>query len=236
MNRLLFPIACVTLLAATLASGWVHGKLVNRWGQANDLQIAAGKLGRDLPPRLGPWRLVKSLPLEEGVGQSLRCAAHLHGIYTSDQTGDSLVIAVLAGPSGPLTVHTPEICYSANDYELAGQRQQWNVTDQRGQQHSLWQIHANSRHSTRPNLRILYGWSKGDQWQAVRGPRFALAGLPVLYKLQLAGPALDTRSPQERDPCEDFLARFLAEIQPRLAGASRGPTLAVRSPRKEPSP
>jgi hypothetical protein len=225
MSRVLFFAASAVFLLATLASGWLHGSLVNRWGQADALQVAAARLDRGLPPRLGHWRLVKTLPLEEGVGDKLQCAAALHAIYTSEQTGDSVVVAVLAGPSGPLTVHTPEICYSANDYELAGERQALAVTDKKGQQHSLWQLHANSRHSMRPNLRVLYGWSQGHEWQAVRGPRFALAGLPVLYKLQLAGPARDTGAGGP-DPCQEFLGHFLAEIQPRLVASSRVPSLA----------
>jgi len=215
MSRLLFLTASAAFLAGTLVSGWFHGNLATRWGNSDLLQAAARKLGRDLPARLGPWRLVKTLEVEKEVRDVLQCHAHLHGIYTHDQTADSVVVAVLVGPSGPLTAHTPEICYSANDYELAGQRQQWTVNDLRGQVHSLWKIHANSRHSLWPNLRVLYGWSQGRHWQAVSGPRFALAGLPVLYKLQLAGPA-DAGQPGASDPCQDFLSRFLADIQPRL--------------------
>ncbi len=224
MYRWLFPLSAAIFLCATVASGWVHGSLAGRWGHDGALRAAAAKLDKGLPARLGPWRLVKTLDLEQGVGDALQCAAHLHGIYTNDQTGDSVIVAVLAGPSGPLSVHTPEICYSANDYELAGERQEWTVDDTKGQSHSFWKIHANSRHSTRPNLRILYGWSQGRQWQAVRGPRFALAGLPVLYKLQLAGPARDNAGEKSPDPCDDFLSRFLASIQPRLV-----PTSGMRS-------
>jgi hypothetical protein len=228
MSRSWFALTAAGFLAATIASGWLHGTLANRWGQGDALTQAAAKLGSDLPPRLGPWRLVKTLKMESDVRKSLQCAAALHGIYTNDQTGDSVIVAVLTGPSGPLSVHTPEICYSAADYELAGQRQEWTVLDKRGQSHGLWTIYASSRHSTRPNLRVVYGWSLGDAWRAVRGPRFALAGVPVVYKLQLTGPARDQQrepalSPGRDDPSHDFLARFLTEIQPRLISTSRRP-------------
>ena len=216
MPRPVPKFAALLFLAATLGSGWLHGRFVDRWGQPGELKDAAAKLGRELPLRLGPWRLVKTLELDADVKKTLRCTAHLHGIYTSDQTGDTVEVAVLAGPSGPLSVHTPEICFAANDYELAAERRQQTISDAHGQSHTLWQIHANSRHATRPNLRILYAWSRGSNWEAVRGPRFALAGLPMIYKLQLAGPALDQPSDARGDPCHDFLSRFLVEIQPRL--------------------
>jgi len=226
MSRWLFAVVALAFLLATLASGWVHGSLINRWGQAGMLQAAAAKLNRELPARVGTWRLVKSLALEPEVADKLQCAGHLHGIYANDQTGDMITVAVLAGPSGPLTVHTPEICYSAIDYELAGERQRWSLIDVNGKTHSLWKLHANSRQSTQPNLRLLYGWSKGREWEAVRGPRFALAGLPVLYKLQVSGPSHDGQKEAGPDPCQDFLSRFLAEIEPRLVSASRVPSLA----------
>jgi len=216
MSRLMFFPTAAFFLAATLASGWLHGTLANRWGQGDTLALAAAKLGSDLPPRLGPWRLAKALPVESDVRQSLQCAAALHGIYTNDQSGDSVIIAVLAGPSGPISVHTPEICYSAADYELAGQRQPWTVKDKQSQTHGLWTIHANSKHATRSNLQVVYGWSTGGPWQAVRSPRFALAGFPVVYKLQLAGPAGNDQRDVALNPSHDFLVRFLAEIQPRL--------------------
>jgi hypothetical protein len=225
MSKSVFFLAAAGFLVATLASGWVHGRLANRWGHAGALQAAGAKLDRELPSRLGSWRLVKTIPLEPEVKEVLQCAGHLQGTYANEQTGEAVTVAVLVGPSGPLSVHSPEICYSAIDYELAGERQAWNVTDEKGQSHSLWKLHANSRHSTRPNLRILYGWSQGGRWEAVRGPRFALAGLPILYKLQVSGPARDKQAEQGPDPCQDFLARFLAEIQPRLVASSRVPAV-----------
>jgi hypothetical protein len=214
--------ACTALLAGTLASGWLHGRLMNRWGQTAPLVTAADRLKAGLPQQLGPWQLVKSLPPEDGVAAALQCAAYLHGVYTNDQTGDTVVVALVAGPSGPIAVHTPEICFSAQDYELAGDRQPFAVQDQRGGQHTLWQVYANARDATRPDLRVLYGWSRGPKWEAAAGPRFAFAGLPVLYKLQLAGPrGGHDPTGNHPDACQDFLSRFLAHIQGDLISASR---------------
>jgi len=216
-------LAAAALLVGTLASGWLHGNSARRWGPTDALDNAATRLQGALPAQLGPWRLAKQHAPEEGVAEVLQCAAYFHGVYSNDETGETVGIALVAGPSGPISVHTPEICYSALDYEMAGQRQRVAVNDKNGQTHSLWQVHANSRHASRPNRRVLYGWSSGRAWEAPAGPRFAFAGLPVLYKLQLAGPSRDTQTNPAADPCQDFLFRFLAHVQPRLITTSRIP-------------
>jgi hypothetical protein len=221
MRRLNFTLALAFFVAGTLASGWLHGRMTNRWGQAEVLQRAASKLGSELPARLGPWQLVKSYELEQSVASALQCVGYLHGAYTNDQTGDTVVVAVIAGPGGRISVHTPEICYSAQDYELIGDRQQLAIHGEAEELHTFWQLAANSRVPVRPDLRVLYGWSAGGSWQAVAGPRFAFAGLPLLYKLQLAGPPQAGQADPTFDPCQDFLARLLHDLQPRLITTSR---------------
>lgn len=209
------------LLAGTLASGWLHGKMANRWGKDALLQQAGGKLRDALPAQLGPWRLLKTHKPQQTVMDVLQCAAYLHGIYANDQTGEHVSVALVAGPSGPISVHSPEICYSATDYEIAGEREKFGVVDASGRKHSMWQLHANSRESSRPNRRVLFAWSDGTVWQATRRPRFAYAGLPVLYKIQVAVPRRDHAADDSPDTSQEFLSRFLAEVQPRLITTSR---------------
>jgi hypothetical protein len=221
MRPLNLLVALALFLSGTLASGWLHGRMTNRWGEAAVLRDAAQKLGAELPARLGPWRLVKSYELEQSVANALQCVGYLHGAYAHDQTGDTVVVAIIAGPGGRISVHTPEICYSAQDYELVGDRQQLAIHDEVGNLHTFWQLAANSRVPARPHLRVLYGWSAGDAWQAVAGPRFAFAGLPLLYKLQLAGPPQAGQANPAFDPCQDFLARLVHDLQPRLVANSR---------------
>lgn len=214
MNRLYFLLAALAMLIGTLISGLVHGHAVNRFGQRNALRTASVRLGNSLPQYVGGWRLIQAVPIDDSVKRTLQCTA-LQGIYSHEATGHTAVVALLAGPSGPLTAHSPEICYSAQDYEIADERQELRIRDADGTEHAVWMVHGRSRHATRPSLQIVYSWNRGTAWQAVRGPRFALAGLPLLYKLQLAVPA-DAQPLGDFDPCQDFLSHFLSAIEPRL--------------------
>jgi hypothetical protein len=216
MQRVCVVITITVLFAGTLGSGWVHGRMANRWGQDAMLRHAADRMSKGPPRRLGPWRLVKTHQAEAGVIELLQCAAYLHAAYTNDQTGDTVVVAIVGGPAGPVSVHAPEMCYSATDYEIVGDQKQITVTDREGTLHRLWQLHAKSPHAFKPNLRVIYAWNSGRGWQASTVPRLAYAGLPVLYNLQLVGPPNDNTIPGNPDPCHEFLAHFLARIDDRL--------------------
>lgn len=219
MKHLWITIAGLALLGGTLASGILHGRMSNRGAGDRLLRQASARLEKGLPARLGSWRLVKTKELDEEVAKKLQCAGSLQGVYTNDQTGDNISVAIVAGPSGPISVHTPEICFSARDYEMAGERKPLAVLDKSRRKHQLWQLYANARNPSRANLRVIYGWSRGQEWEAASGPRFAYAGVPVLYKIQLATPATDNS--QNVDPTQDFLARFLAHIQSNLVTTTR---------------
>ena len=227
-----FAIVSAALVLGTIGGGWLHGRTVQRWGEANALRLAAERFQSGLPARVGPWQLIKTHECEEGVAEVLQCAGYLNGVYTNDQTGDTVVVAVVAGPAGPISVHTPEICYSAEDYEMAGERQSVAISDSAGQKHTFWQLDAVSRHVGRPHLRLLYGWSSGGKWVASSGPRFAFAGEPVLYKLQLAGPPETNVTSTSSDASHDFLSQFVSLIQPRLVNSRQA--IIPRILRKEP--
>jgi hypothetical protein len=218
---------CCLIVLGTAGSGWLHGRLINRWGEETALQTAAQRLEQPLPLRLGPWRLVKSTEMEAGALEILQSAGHLQGIYSNDETGDSVIVQLVAGPSGPISAHTPEICYAGQEYAMAGERRRIAISDLDGREHSFWQLQALSQHLSRPDLHVLYGWSAGNSWEATDGPRFAFGGLPVLYKLQLARVATPRRSDHDLEPSSDFLARFLSHIQPRLVESSRLSPLAL---------
>jgi hypothetical protein len=233
--RLLIP--AVVMLLLTLGSGWLHGRLVQRWGQTDALAAAAAKLTGGLPLQLGNWRQTRTRKLEAEVARVLQCVGHLEGEYKNDQTGDTIVVAVVAGPGGPISVHSPEICYSAQDFELAGDRRLVTIEDNAHRRHTFWQIDMHARDvGRRENLRLLYAWSRGNAWEAASGPRFAFAGVPVLYKLQLAGPPNSNSTPTaiSLDACQDFLSHFLPSIQARLVNTSQVAPNTPQSPRKEP--
>jgi hypothetical protein len=221
MTRTVALPAALCLALATLFAGWLHGQATNRWGAPPDIQAIANKLERVHDKDVGNWRLQREEELDPSVRQMLQCEGKLLRVYQHRETGDVISVVVLLGPSGPIAVHTPEICYSSRDYSIGQRRKSIDLKDVADRQHSLWDLELKPRRSESPALRVLYAWSPGDAWQATASPRFAFAGAPYLYKLQIAGPTISNSTDSEFDPCQDFLQSFLAALSSHLTAPGR---------------
>jgi hypothetical protein len=203
----------IALLVATCVVGAVHGQLTNRWGPQPDL-VAAGTLLEKMPQEIAGWVATSELPLEDNVVEMLQCKGSVSRVYEHPQTGERISVAVLLGPSGPIAVHTPEICYSSKDFRITSDRHRWSVSDTE----ELWDLRLKSNDAIGSPLRVLYGWTNDRYWHATKYPRFAYGGRPLLYKIQLAGPV-----PIEgkRDAMKEFLAAFLPVLREHLIDPSQ---------------
>ena len=94
------------------------------------------------------------------------------------------MLAVIVGPPGPISVHTPEICYSGAEYTQIGERQAVFLGDG-GAKQSAW-LTQFPRTTSRGMACVYYAWSDGGNWKAADQPRVSFAGRPLLYKFQLA--------------------------------------------------
>jgi len=212
--------ASALLLVGTIAGGLIQGRPSHRWGPRGDSHLATEQLRQSLPSRVGSWRLQRESPIEETVLKMLQCSAYISRVYEHDQTGDMVAVAVLLGPFGPISVHTPELCYSANNYSVTRERKAVSITDQSGEKHTFWESHLRSNGLEGESLRVIYGWTTNGQWKAAERPRFEFAGVPHLYKLQLVGDLTFQRGGKEFDPCEDFLTSFAVQLRPQLVASS----------------
>ena len=220
-----FPlIGFLVLILGTLGVGIVHGRLSNRWGLQANAELASQRLQPPLPETVGNWRMRHEDKLPSAVTAILQCPAYVVRVYEHQQTGDVVNVAVLLGPPGPISVHTPEVCYSSREYTPDGERRKTTVKDENDREHTLWQLPLNSNNLNASSLRVFYGWSTGTTWEAVEYPRFCFGSLPHLYKLQVAVTDHPSSAAIEFDSGQDFLACFLPQLQSRLVEAVRGRT------------
>ena len=209
---LALPLLAILL---TCSTGYIYGRLSQRWGTPVDLLAAADQL-RTLPKSIGDWQMLEELPIAENVLQALECPGYANRRYVNQKTGDTVSIAIMIGPPGPIAVHTPEVCYSSRAYGIEDPRTEAAFpTEANGgdppRTQSLWKVTFRDNRMAIDQLRVYYAWatgkngSTGGAWRAASRPRYEFAGEPVLYKLQLAGLLTSDASEKERDPCHQFL-------------------------------
>jgi len=203
MNRYQLTLGFILLVAVTLLSGWVHGRMTNRWGYPEDTVAAAAKL-QGVPTQFGTWQLRSSEELSENTIKMLDCVGYFVREYVNRQTGDSVKAALLLALPEPLTLHTPEVCFSSREYTIAQQRQRVKVHNPNRPDDEFWALTFRSNHL------------EGDM---LRQNRFTFKQ-PYLYKIQLAGHMPRGADLQTADICRDFLEDFIPAVKPHLVQPS----------------
>ena len=217
-RKRILPISgVIVVVVLTLLSGVIQGRMSNRWGPTRDALAAAKKLN-DIPSQFGNWRLTSSDEITQSTLRMLECAGYVLRTYENQETGETVRMTVLLGPSGPMSVHTPEICYSSRDYTIHETRHQVPIEID-GSSESFWALTFQANSLDADMLRVYYAWNPGDHWSAPDDPRFAFADRPFLYKIELASSLPPGADPEAADPCHRFLKDFVPLAKPHLAKA-----------------
>jgi hypothetical protein len=190
---------------ALVASGVVHGIWTERWQPSVDVARAAEHLD-DLPLEIGSWQgqRVEVKPGQAGAG----VAGFIQRRYENPHTGAVVVVALVCGRPGPVSIHTPDVCYGAIGYRVPD-RQRLPAP---GDQGSFWKTDATRTTATdEVRLRIYYGWYASAKWVAPDDARTAFPREPVLHKLYVVRELGSAESKAE--PCEEFLQALLPELR-----------------------
>jgi Protein of unknown function (DUF3485) len=203
----------VPLLAAAgllVVAAVTHGLRTDRWGPPGDLVAAAAQL-EHLPLKIGGW---EGAPLEVDARQiaAAQVAGHLSRRYVHRSTGAEVSILILCGRPGPVSVHTPDVCYGGAGYQ-AGPIEKRQLA--RGD--TTWTALFTKSGPAPDWLRINWTWNDGSGWQAADTPRVSFARSKLAYKLYVVRRCARPDEPLEGDPSLDFLTLLLPELQSCLS-------------------
>src|SRR3954451_18636542 len=110
------PIA--TALALVIAAGIVHGRWTLRWSKSHAVEAAVARL-EGVPTAVGDWN-GQELALDPRQLTMAEIAGHVTRRYVNRRSGAAVTVLLVCGRPGPISVHTPDICYAGAGYELAG--------------------------------------------------------------------------------------------------------------------
>ncbi len=207
MQRLICSALAITLL---LVSGLVHGYWTDRWKPATDLTRAADRLD-GIPLTLGDW---DGHPLEvKASAVDPRVTRCLERRYVNRVSGEAVAIALVVGRAGPISIHTPEVCYSASGYVISSR----GAAVIPGRSEEFFTMDAvRTRGSDESRIRLYWAWNAGSGWETAVHPRLKFAARRVLYKLYVTRDLTNLGEPSREDPCVTFLQVLLPELQEAL--------------------
>ncbi|MBA4067418.1 MAG: hypothetical protein C0501_27655 [Isosphaera sp.] len=216
-------------LVAVAAMGFVHGRYTDRWGPSGQLQAAVDRLAR-VPRTVGSgdeaWVAAAEhdVELEEAALARGGITGYLQRRYRNPKTGDEVTALIVCGRGGPISVHTPDVCYANQGYapESIDDRTEVPAADGRPGEFARGRFKLpNAVVPTR--LEIHWGWSAdGADWRAPESPRREYSHLPALYKVYVVR-EFASKKGEEADANRRFLAVALPEFR-RALSAGGNPT------------
>jgi len=219
MNRFALVLAVLLVAVLTLASGLVHGWMSNRWGLPEDL-VALGNKLQDIPDQFGDWRLESSGDLSDTEIEMLECAGYIVRTYVNRVTGDKANVALLVGPSMPISLHRPGICWDSRGHKVLEKERRVTVRDSEGSDQEFWAMTFQKNDLNKGLVRDYYGWSDGGPWSYETERRLSLTRRPYLYKIEVVSPLPPHANPATNDPCRRFLEQFVPVAKPYMVQPS----------------
>jgi hypothetical protein len=202
--------------ALLISSGLLHGWWTRRWAPPEEAQAAGARLER-VARTLGDWD-GEDLPLSDREKKAAGGDAYLMRRYRNRRTGTVISVFLVCGPPGPVSVHTPDVCYEGTGYRRLGDVERRKVEAEPLPRPGDFFL-ATFRQEEAPvpeHLRIFWSWNSGHGWEVSDEPRLAFAPYPMLYKLYVARHLSQPDEPVAQDPCLDFFHLLLPEIQKAL--------------------
>jgi hypothetical protein len=128
------------------------------------------------------------------------------------------MIALLCGRPGPISIHTPDICYGGSGFEMGDTRR----ATVPGTSAEFWTVDAvRTRAGEETRLRLYWGWNPGTGWSAPEDSRMVFARYPVLHKLYVVRELANIGEPTREEPCLGFLQQLLPELERTLFRAGQ---------------
>jgi len=202
--------AALVASGALIACGIVHGFWTDRWAPPAETAQAAARLD-EVPLELGEWDGQVNEVKEGEAGAGV--AGCIKRRYVHRKTGTVVSLFLVCGRPGPVSIHTPEVCYGASGF-LVGGKNRFDA-DEAGD--ALWKADAIRTSATEETrLRLYWAWNGGNTWTPSEDARLQFVRYPVLHKLYVVREMSSLSESNSIEPCEEFLRVLLPALRKTL--------------------
>jgi hypothetical protein len=198
------------MIPLVLGYGYLEGRWTHRWQPSRQLERAAGRLDK-LPLHVGNWEGEEHQldPRQVAKGE---ISGYKMRHYTQRTTGKAVSMLLVCGRPGPMSLHTPEVCYPGAGFRQQDEPRREKIAGTA----EFWVARFHKPDAPDPEaLRIYWGWTTGGTWKAPDHPRLAFASAPGLYKLYVIEPLHPLQEKQEY-LAPEFLKDLLPELERHL--------------------
>jgi hypothetical protein len=208
MNR---KIPFLVGLVFVIVSGLAHGLWTGRWRTTLELEQSVEKISH-VPMEIGDWKAT-SEKMDPREQKQAGIVGYAYRRWQNSKTGAGVTMLLVSGPAGPISVHSPEVCYPGVGYNPTTESIPTPIGDAGDQLFSL-KLTKDSALS-RSSLVVYYGWNGKGEWAASTHPRFDFAWVPVLYKMYLIQEVRGDSDPNA-GAAVDFAKLLLPRIREQL--------------------
>lgn len=198
-------IRLAALIVLTVGSTLIHGQLSQRWSLSKDFQLN-DELVLSFPKEIGTWKYVNDGDaMSNGVIAELGVTEYVSRVYTNGT--NSVTLLLMAGKTGHLIRHSPEICYGATGNTFL--KEPTTVTlevDGRSQEFRVLPVRPSS--DLTGDFVVVYGYAHDGEFQSPANPRFVYHGLPAIEKIQV----LCTSDPEKLGEIPAYAHSFVEEV------------------------
>jgi hypothetical protein len=164
-----------------------------------------------VPLNLPGW-IGKTMPTDPKVMQVAQARAFHNREYRHSETGATVRVLLMYGPSGDQGAHDPEVCYAGIGFQRTETPFRVELPRGLGQ---LWSARF-TRKEPESELRLLWGWGDAEGWQAHEYPRLALASRRGVYKIYV-----QSANTTKIATLSSFFDPYFAELARGLKPSSR---------------
>jgi hypothetical protein len=227
-----------------LGAGLLYGFWTGRWNRDESLQVALERLDR-LPGAFGSGPIPDWEVMEGGENKIDDKTLQIGGIdgyksraYVNRLTGERVTILIVCGRPGPISVHTPDVCFKGRGFEMQGKEERTKIKWSDTNEAEFWTAVFKQPHMAVPStMRVYWTWTPTGQWQVAENPRFVFGRYKALYKLYVyreVSPSEDetkgrpaagenkTKGTAEDEVCVRFIKELLPHLQKSLFPESVG--------------
>jgi hypothetical protein len=132
--------------------------------------------------------------------------------YVHRGSGNVVTVALMCGRPGPVSIHTPDVCYGASGYNVGSPHR----TVVPGNNGEFWTADAVKPSATGDTkLRLYWSWNDGSGWLAAENARQTFPRSHVLHKLYVIR-ELTTPQSEENEPCLRFVQAFAPVLEQKV--------------------